>query len=232
MTSFAFKQFKIDQNHAAMKVSTDGIMFGAWVSLRGTKRVLDIGAGTGLLSLMVKQRVPSLAVSAIEIDDLAIKDARHNFEQSPWSDIKLYHQAVQGFENGKKFDLIISNPPYFQDSLKGNNTQRNTARHTDSLSFSELIEAFLRLSSETARLAIILPYDGAQVFIEQAQCQGLYLVRQCEVNTTPSKPVSRLMFELSKYAEPLKTESLCIYDMSNQYSELYTKLCRDFYLKM
>lgn len=232
MASFAFKQFKIDQNHAAMKVSTDGIMFGAWLSLNNAKNVLDIGAGTGLLSLMAKQRSPQLALSAIEIDEQASDEATLNIARSPWPDIQLHCLAVQDFESPEKFDLIFSNPPYFQASLKGENAQRNLARHTDSLSFADLITSFLRLSSESSRLAIILPLEGAHIFIELAQAKGFFLIRQCEVKTTPSKAVSRVMFELSKVEQALVTESLCIYDGNNQYSAEYTRLCRDFYLKM
>ncbi|KZN61030.1 hypothetical protein N473_23630 [Pseudoalteromonas luteoviolacea CPMOR-1] len=232
MASFAFKQFKIDQNHAAMKVSTDGIMFGAWLSLDNAKNVLDIGAGTGLLSLMAKQRLPDLTLSAIEIDAQASKDASHNIACSPWPDIRLHRIAVQEFESQDKFDLIFSNPPYFQASLKGENAQRNLARHTDSLSFADLIASFLRLSSESGRLAIILPSEGAHIFIALAQAKGLFLIRQCDVKTTPSKSVSRIMFELSKVEQALATESLCIYDGNNQYSAEYTHLCRAFYLKM
>ncbi|KZN58942.1 tRNA1(Val) (adenine(37)-N6)-methyltransferase [Pseudoalteromonas luteoviolacea] len=232
MASFAFKQFKIDQNRAAMKVSTDGIMFGAWISLANTQNLLDIGTGTGLLSLMAKQRVPELHVHAIEIDEQAALDAKDNFSASPWPEIELVQLAVQQFESTQQFDLVISNPPYFQSSLKGENARRNVARHTDSLSFEELISAFLRVAKPSARLAIILPYEEGKIFISLAEQKNLYLARVCEVKTTPNKDVSRLMFELSSEPSETYTEALCIYDQQGRYTEEYTALCKAFYLKM
>ncbi|MCF2859101.1 methyltransferase [Pseudoalteromonas sp. SMS1] len=232
MTSFAFKQFKIDQKRAAMKVSTDGIMFGAWVSLENARSLLDIGTGTGILSLMAKQRMPELNVVAIEIDDHAVLDAKDNITASPWPEIELVQQAVQQFDTTQQFDLVISNPPYFQASLKGGNVRRNVARHTDSLSFEELIDAFLRVAHSSARLAIILPTEAGNTFISLAKQKKLYLARLCEVKTTPTKGVSRVMFEMSTGACNTLKETLCIYDEQGKYSQAYTSLCKAFYLKM
>ncbi|KZW98383.1 tRNA (adenine-N6)-methyltransferase [Pseudoalteromonas luteoviolacea] len=232
MASFAFKQFKIDQNRAAMKVSTDGIMFGAWVSLANAQHLLDIGTGTGLLSLMAKQRAPELHVHAIEIDEQAALDAKDNFTASPWPEIELIQLAVQQFEPPQQFDLVISNPPYFQSSLRGEDARRNMARHTDSLSFEELITAFLRVTKPDARLAIILPYEEGRAFISLAEQKSLYLARVCEVKTTPNKDVSRLMFELSTDLCETYRETLCIYNLYGKYTDEYTSLCKAFYLKM
>ncbi|OCQ20533.1 tRNA (adenosine(37)-N6)-methyltransferase TrmM [Pseudoalteromonas luteoviolacea] len=232
MASFAFKQFKIDQNRAAMKVSTDGIMFGAWISLVNAQNLLDIGTGTGLLSLMAKQRAPELQVHAIEIDELAALDAKENFSASPWPEIELVQLAVQQFESTQQFDLVISNPPYFQSSLKGEDARRNVARHTDSLSFEELISAFLRVAKPNARLAVILPYEEGSAFIWLAEQNNLHLARVCEVKTTPNKGVSRLMFEMSTNPCDTHRETLCIYNIHGQYTEEYTSLCKAFYLKM
>ncbi|WP_300582122.1 methyltransferase, partial [uncultured Pseudoalteromonas sp.] len=137
MSGFVFKQFTVTQTRAAMKVSTDGILLGAWADVSGAKHILDIGTGTGLLALMAKQRMPDAKVSAIEIDSDACNDARDNFAASPWPDINLFEGAVQSFSAAEPFDAIITNPPYFNASLKGDNHARNTARHTDGLSFSE-----------------------------------------------------------------------------------------------
>ncbi|KZN46857.1 tRNA1(Val) (adenine(37)-N6)-methyltransferase [Pseudoalteromonas luteoviolacea] len=232
MASFAFKQFKIDQKRAAMKVSTDGIMFGAWVSLTKAQSLLDVGTGTGLLSLMAKQRAPELSVIAIEIDDQAALDAKDNFDASPWSDIDLVQLAVQQFKATQQFDLVISNPPYFQSSLKGENARRNVARHTDSLSFEELIATFLRVAKPCARLAVILPLEEGRAFISLAEQQSLHLARVCEVRTTPNKAVTRLMFELSTNLSDTYQETLCIYNERGEYSQEYITLCKAFYLKM
>ena len=136
MSGFAFKQFKVEHDQCAMKVSTDGILLGAWADLSGANTLLDIGTGTGLLALMCKQRAPHLKVSAVEVDETAYQQALQNCQQSPWPDISTYHQSIQQFEAAGLFDCVIANPPYFNQSLKGDNAARNTARHTDGLSFA------------------------------------------------------------------------------------------------
>ena len=236
MAGFAFKQFCIEQENTAMKVSTDGILLGAWVNLSGVKSLLDVGAGTGLLSLMCRQRAECLAVTAVEIESGAFQDANLNIQSSPWQDdIVLYQSAIQDFQSDIQYDLVISNPPYFNDSLKGPSTSRNLARHTDSLSFSALLNEFKRLSHPRSRLAVVLPYKEGTEFIELAQKQDLYLVRKCEVKTTERKAISRLLIEFeykanSGFIEPEHT-LLCIHE-NGQYSANFIVLCRDFYLKM
>ena len=236
MAGFAFKQFCIEQENTAMKVSTDGILLGAWVNLSGVKSLLDVGAGTGLLSLMCKQRSECLAVTAVEIESGAFQDAHLNIQNSPWQDGIILHQsAIQDFQSDIQFDLVISNPPYFIDSLKGPSAARNLARHTDSLSFSALLNEFKRLSHPLSCLAVVLPYKEGLEFIALAQQQDLHLVRKCEVKTTERKAASRLLLEFEYasnrvFVEPENTV-LCIHE-NGQYSEDFTTFCRDFYLKM
>lgn len=233
MAGFDFKQFKIQQNNTAMKVSTDGIILGAWASLTGVERILDIGTGTGLLALMCKQRCEQAKVQAVEIEQSACIDARANFSNSPWcNDIHLFEGAIQDFEANAEFDLVITNPPYFNDSLKAQSSSRNLARHTDSLSFEALILAYKRLSHAKSRLAIILPNQESELFKQIAQQQGLFLKRICEVRTKRSKPVSRQLMEFANEVQnTVEHESLCIHD-NGVYSNQFVQLCKAFYLKM
>ncbi|OHU89137.1 MULTISPECIES: tRNA1(Val) (adenine(37)-N6)-methyltransferase [Pseudoalteromonas] len=233
MSGFAFKQFKIQQSNTAMKVSTDGVMLGAWVNLNNTKYLLDIGCGTGLLSLMCKQRQPDLHVDAVEIDSGAVKDARVNIKRSPWSEITVYQGDIQSFECQCQFDVVICNPPYFNNSLKGPSKARNTARHTDSLTFEALINVFLRVSHRESRLAVILPCKEAQQLQSIASANGLSLLRHCLVSSTSEKGPTRSMMEF-QYAQPyaIQVEALCIYQQDKTYSGDFIELCKDFYLKM
>lgn len=232
MSGFAFKQFKVEHEQCAMKVSTDGILLGAWADLNGAKTLLDIGTGTGLLALMCKQRAPHLKVSAVEVDEAAYQQAVQNCQQSPWPDISIYHQPIQQFEAAGLFDCVIANPPYFNQSLKGDNAARNAARHTDGLSFAELIAAFRLLSHQHSRFNLILPTTEAQLFITLAHQQGLYLNRFCQVQATAHKAFTRGLMTFSHKQSEISTTQLCIRASDNSYTPQYQALCREFYLKM
>ncbi len=232
MSGFVFKQFSVEQTRAAMKVSTDGILLGAWATLTNATRILDIGTGTGLLALMAKQRAPQATVMAIEIDHDACIDARANFTNSPWSDIRLYQGAVQSFDSPEPVDVIITNPPYFNASLKGENAPRNAARHTDGLSFNELIAACSRLSHDKTLLNVILPCPEAEQFITIAKQLGWHLNQQCLIQTTPKKAPSRCLMLFSQQAIECKKSQLVIHAQDGSYSADYQRLCKAFYLKM
>jgi len=232
MSGFTFKQFKVEHDSCAMKVSTDGILLGAWAYLKGANTLLDIGTGTGLLALMCKQRQPALSITAVEIDEAAYKQAQQNIASSPWPNITVKHTTIQAFEQAAPFDVVISNPPYFNRSLKGLSDARNTARHTDGLSFDELIHAYMRLSHEHSCFNVILPTTEAGLFIELAKQSGLYLNAHCQIKTTPSKAFSRSLMRFSLVNTLPELTSLCIKDDNNRYSDDYIALCKAFYLKM
>ncbi|MFY8326578.1 tRNA1(Val) (adenine(37)-N6)-methyltransferase [Pseudoalteromonas sp. ZZD1] len=232
MSGFVFKQFKVEHDQCAMKVSTDGILLGAWAKITSGQRALDIGTGTGLLALMCKQRTADLTMTAVEIDEAAFQQAKHNIKQSPWHDIALYHQSIQEFEADAPFDVVISNPPYFNNSLKGDDAGRNTARHTDALSFSQLIAAFKRLTHDAALFNLILPSAEAQLFIAEASEQGLYLQQHCSVQTKKTKPATRSLMCFGYQKVNYQQQSLIIHNDEGGYSKDYIALCKDFYLKM
>ena len=152
---FTFKQFHIDHSRCAMKVGTDGTLLGAWATLPPeAHRILDIGTGSGLIAIMAAQRHPSAKIMAIDIDEDCVLQARQNATSSPWAErIEVINSPLQGFQSEVKFDVIISNPPYFADSMHSPDKQRTTARHTASLSFKDLAEGVLRLCGQHQRVA-------------------------------------------------------------------------------
>ena len=229
---FQFKQFTIHQQRSAMKVGTDGVLIGAWASVRANDRtILDIGTGTGLIALMLAQRNPEAEVVAVEIDSESAAQARDNVAASPWSDRVIVEEcAVQDFVSDLKFDLIVSNPPYFVDSQKCPDGSRNTARHTDTLSFSELMKAAERLLAPDGRFAVIVPAESAMSVIAAG---NMHLVRRCDVRTKPSAQPKRVMLEFSpRFEGAALREELTIGDGTNGgYSPEYVALTRDFYLK-
>ncbi len=231
--SFNFKQFSIYGGQSGMPVSTDGVLLGAWTQLKRQQNVLDIGTGTGLLTLMLAQRYPSVNLAAIDIDPDAIHAAKINFDHSPWSDrLQLYFGSVLEVELPEQFDAIICNPPYFNSGEQAAHSQRATARHTASLDHKALAVRCYELTTKSATASFILPIVEGEQFIELAKQSGWHLSRRLDVRTTARKQPTRLLFELSK--DPgvqLDHQQLLIHDQSG-YSEAFIALTQDFYLKM
>ena len=231
---FTFKQFHIDHSRCAMKVGTIGTLLGAWADLPQHGRILDIGTGTGLIAIMAAQRTAEAHITAIDIDSECISQARENVEATRWSArIEVVHTPLQEFSAAEPFDVIISNPPYFVDSLLSPDAARSTARHTDTLSFDDLAQGVLRLLSQDGHFALILPPTEMERFLSAARGR-LFLTRRCEVWTTPTSGARRIMAQLSPQppATPPQSKKLIIEDHGPQgYSEDYKRLTRDFYLK-
>lgn len=228
--SFRFKQFVVENERSAMKVGTDGVLLGAWVPLDGEeRRILDVGTGTGVIALMLTQRNPYSTVIGIDIDNLSVEEAEYNFKASPWSDrLTAVHSDFRSFAE-KGFDLVVSNPPFFINSLKAPSQRRSAARHNDTLSQDDLIDGSFNLLSEKGRLAVVLPSDEGALFIEKCREHGLYLSRICKVSTKPGASPKRYLMEFQKNNERLIEETLIIQD-SEGYTVEYRKLTGDFYL--
>lgn len=233
MSLFRFKQFEVIQSATPMKVGTDGVLLGAWVGVSGTeRRILDIGTGTGVIALMLAQRTTEAEVWGIDIDP--VKEARQNGNRSQW-DARLHFEQtpVQVF-SADPFDLIVSNPPFFIESLQCPDRGRTLARHAVALPFEELIEAVCRLLKPEGRFALVLPIAEAARF-EALSEDRLRVIRRTEVRTTPRHPAKRVLLEMAHVAsshtvEP--TRELMIGTGEHEcYTEEYRALTRDFYLK-
>ena len=231
---FTFKQFHIDHSRCAMKVGTDGTLLGAWAALPPhAKKILDIGTGSGLIAIMAAQRHPTAKITAIDIDKDCVLQATENAVASPWAErIEVIETPLQEYSPEEKFDVIISNPPYFADSMHSPDKQRTTARHTASLSFKELTEGVLRLLAEDALFAVILPTAESELLLSASRGR-LFTWRRCEVWSTPESGARRIMLELKR--EPpkdlAKKEKIIIEQGGRHvYSEEYKALTADFYL--
>lgn len=230
--SFEFKQFKIDGGYSGMPVSTDGVLLGAWMDLTECVSLLDVGTGTGLLSLMCAQRKPTLSIEAIDIEKNAIAAANFNFLSSPWSDrITLHHNDVLKHQFAHKFDAIICNPPYFNSGEQAANSARALARHTDSLNHTHLLERCWSLLTPKGCASFVLPIVEGEQFIAIALSLGWSVKRCCSIKPTANKPVSRLLFELSKQSVATQYQNLTIHQATG-YSSEFIDLTKDFYLKM
>lgn len=214
-----------------MKVGTDGVLLGSWVSSEG-KRALDIGCGTGLIALMLAQRNESLNIIGIDIDDEAVEQARENVRNSRWNDrieIKK-HDFNEDFHCSESFDLIVSNPPFYKETTNCPDETRNKARHSASLPISTLMEKSNRLLSPEGKVAVIVPYSAASDTISEAAIAGLYLRRRTDVKTTPKKAAIRVLLEFSRRTEPATRNELLLRDETGEWSKEYKLLTQDFYL--
>ncbi len=252
---FQFKQFYVRHDRCAMKVGTDGVLLGAWTPVLNQQspitnqqspfRVLDIGTGSGLIALMLAQRCPSARIDAIDIDVEAVAQAQENFLHSPWSDhLAAYHSSLQDWSipdhqspitNQTTYSLIVSNPPYFRNSLKNPDKGREQARHTDSLSYEELIARSADLLATDGQLALILPAETEKEICQLAQAQSLALTRITRVFSKVSKPARRVLLCFAKlpttsHQSPILEDSLVLEDDHGGRSDAYRLLTQDFYL--
>lgn len=236
MEPFRFKEFTVHQDKCAMKIGTDGVLLGAWTSIKNNPfSVLDIGAGTGIISLQMAQRSDAEMIDAIEIDENAYEQCVENFENSDWADrLFCYHASLNEFveEIDDQYDLIISNPPFYSEDYKSQNNSRDLARFTDSLPFEHLISGVSKLVSEDGIFSVILPKKEEEHFKELAKAKNLFPQRICNVKGNPNSEIKRVMMEFSFQEQEPKIEELVIEKSRHVYTEEYIDLVKDFYLKM
>ena len=228
--NFRFKQFTIWHDKCAMKVGTDGVLLGAWAPIgfrnqdSGIK-ILDVGTGSGLIARMLMQRCPEAEVEGIDIDAAAVEQAREN-------GVRAFQARLQDWQGS--YDLIVSNPPYFQNSLKNPDKGREMARHTDTLSYEELVKHSAQLLREEGRLALILPAEAETEIREIASRYSLYCTRVTRVYSKESKPARRVMLSFSRdtgITEYRYTEDILVLeDEKGGRSAAYSELTKDFYL--
>jgi tRNA1Val (adenine37-N6)-methyltransferase len=219
-----------------MKVGTDSVLLGAWCPIENNPfSVFDIGAGTGILSLMIAQRSNAEQIDAIEIDEEAYEQCVENFENSTWSDrLFCFHAGLDEFveEPEDEYDLIVSNPPFYTDEYKSENASRDLARFEDALPFEDLLEAADLLLSENGIFSVILPYKEETKFIDLAKNFELFPFKITRVKGTPTTEIKRSLLAFSRIEKAILTDELIIETARHQYTEEYIALTKDFYLKM
>jgi len=232
---FLFKQFTVAQDKVTMKVGTDGVLLGAWVDIQDKKLALDIGTGTGLIALILAQRMQDNAViNAVDIDPGAIEQAKENFKSSPWGQRLFVHlDSIQEYSSrvDRDFDIIVSNPPFFTGGMLSEFNNKNDVRHAIKLPHGDLLRAVSRLLKPEGCLGLILPYLQGLRFIEISESYGLFPKRITEVRSRSDHPVERLLLELSydRHQSPV-TGNLVIHADGNEFTEDYKSLTRPFYL--
>lgn len=216
-----------------MKIGTDGVLLGAWVETEDVWSALDIGTGTGVIAIMVAQRAAGASVKAVEIDRESFEQARQNMNRSPWAErLEVVHVPVQDFARSskEKFDLIVSNPPFFTGGTFSHNQDRNEVRHTIKLPHGDLLAAVRNLLSPGGKFGVVLPVIEGLRFVELAASYHLYCVRQTEVRPKASKPVERLLLQFAWKPGLLTKDSLVIQEESGEWTKEYRSMTREFYL--
>ena len=232
---FSFKQFEVHQDRCAMKIGTDGVLLGCWAPVDNVYSVLDIGAGTGVISLIIAQRSTAETIDAVEIDEDAYEQTVENFERSPWGDrLFCYHASFQEFftEIDDKYDLIISNPPFYTENYKTDDKKRDLARFEDALPFEHLLYGSSKLLSDTGRLVIILPYKSEEEIITVAEQFHLYPQKITRVKGSYDAETKRSLIVLGFGRKEIIYDELVIEITRHQYTDEYIKLTKDFYLNM
>lgn len=237
---FQFKQFTIWHQRCAMKVGTDGVLAGALTPAEGAKHILDVGTGSGLIALMLAQRCPEAQITAIEIDDDAATQAAENFAASPWAErIQLIHGDFNEYTSDILFDLIVSNPPYFTDSLRNPDPHRTQARHNETLNYHQLFLRARNLLQPKGICCVIIPTESESFVNDMASRHHLFPQAVTHIYTKPGKPCRRVFItywrgeENDLYYPDMKTEqTLYLMDANSQYTPEYRKLTKDFYIKL
>lgn len=233
---FKFKQFVIKQGNCGMKVSTDACIQGAWTPVpTGAKQVLDIGTGTGLLSLMLVQRYKDIQIDAIELDEYAAAEAKDNVLNAPWSDrINVCHADVNTYEYTYQYDYVICNPPFFNNSLLGPTQTRNQARHTVTLTFESLIRLLKQVLKPDGEASILLPIEAVDYWQSLLHGSGGYVSNILEIRPKATSKVNRMVLvcRFDDSQKDSKKEQLVIYNEDRTYTEAFAKLLSPFYLKL
>lgn len=231
---FQFRQFTIHQERCAMKVGTDGTLLGAWASAPDKECcILDIGTGTGLIALMMAQRFPKASITAVDIDEDAVSQAKENVLASPFADrINVLHRDVTMMDDTEKYDSIVCNPPFFDHSLICPDQQRTGARHTVTLNYQQLTEATYSLLKSDGCFSVIIPSDYRSQIESEALLRGCFISRVCSIQTTPSKKPKRYMIEFTKLpVSEIITEKGVLNDFSQKRNSWYQQLTNEFYIK-
>jgi tRNA1Val (adenine37-N6)-methyltransferase len=237
MSVFSFKQFNVSQDKSAMKIGTDAVLLGAWCPIENRpKTILDIGAGTGILALMLAQRTNAMQIDAIEIDEDAFEECVLNFENSSWSDrLYCFHAGLDEFVDDPEdeYDIIISNPPFYTENFKSGNSSRDLARFEDSLPFEDLIDAANLLLSDDGIFAVVIPYKEEERFMDLCSESSLFPVKVTRVRGAHNTPIVRSLMAFKRYElAVLEADELVVEINRHEYTDDYINLTQDFYLRM
>ena len=234
--AFLFKQFKVYQDKCTMKIGTDGVLLGAWADVSNAAYALDIGTGTGVIAIMLGQRTKEAIIHAVEIEDASFQQARENMKAVPWSDrLEIFHTPIQSFQpkEPERYDLIVSNPPFFSGGTFSHNQHRNQVRHTIKMPHGDLLTAARNFLTPSGRFCVVLPHIEGLRFQELAESYHLFCTKVTEVRPRAHKPVERLVLQFERRQAPVRRDELILQEeKGEEWTKDYKDLTREFYLKI
>lgn len=236
---FQFKEFIVNQEHSAMKVCTDACLFGAWVVNKITQgetaapeHILDIGTGTGLLSLMLAQKTKAL-IDGVEIEENTFRECSNNFSRSSFAErLSAFHEDIKMLSSSRVYDLIICNPPFFEDQLSSEDIKKNIAKHSSLLTLGELIKTAIPILSMTGSIAVLLPFERTSYFEQLSNTSGLYTSYKMLVRQTPEHNYFRAFLILKNERKKMIEEEMTIKDKEGNYTAKFRELLKDYYLHL
>lgn len=232
-TYFQFKKFTIHQSNTPMKVGTDGVLLGAWTDISKRDKILDVGTGTGLLSLILAQRNPKAFITAVEIDRDSYIQAKENIEQSIFKQrIELFHTSFQDYNATDKYDLVICNPPFFKPTYLSGDEKRDVARQRINFEITDFFEFTFNITNEEGEVVVVYPFEQLEYITKTAAAKKFFIKRQCLVKGNHNKPFKRVLLQFSKQEEKVELSELCIENERHQYTDEFTELVKGFYLNV
>jgi len=231
---FHFQTFSLHHHRSTMKVGTDAVLLGIWTELSGIKSVLDVGAGCGIISLILASRSP-VVVDAVELDNDSFEEASQNFAESPFSNrLSIFHADFNHFVSteNKKYDLIVSNPPFFINDFQSKNPRKSLARHTQSLTYEQLVNGAQKLLNLNGKIAVVLPYRESRFFLQAAQIAGFFVEKKMLIFPVVGREPNRMNLLLSRKPVDLQTEKFTIRDGDGKFTNQYVEFVRDYYISV
>lgn len=230
MSVFRFKQFSVKQEQSAMKVGTDAMLLGALVESNSPKQILDIGSGTGVISLMLAQRFSEAKILAIEIDLASYMEALENFQNSNWMHrLSAHHSDFLEFNSDQQFDCIVSNPPYFQTRLENNDVRKSQARHESALPMKQMISNVSKILNQQGSFWVIVPSEVAVIWQEASMTERLYLNSNISIRGKEGGAVKRQILQFNKFSSELNESELTIRHLEGSYTRAYIELTKEFH---
>ncbi len=235
MSLFRFRQFSMHHHRSTMKIGTDAVLLGIWTAVEGATTILDVGTGSGVIALLLASRASHAAIDAVDIDEDSCREAAENFDRSPFKErMRVFHDDFQRFSasRNEKYDLIVSNPPFFVNDMPSSHAKKVLARHTQTMDYRSLLKGAVKLLAPGGNFSLVLPYAQKQFFVSLAAERGLYLQREMLIFPKPCYPPNRINMQFGFEKTGLRSEKFVIRNEDGSFTPMYKAFVGDYYISV